>query len=163
MDKLISAIQEYFKKKGPEIVRSLQDELRKKKKEASGKLINSVESQVTIRGTRVWLRVLADETIAYVIGGRRKGKAVPIDDIETWINEARIKPKGDKKSLPWALAASIKKKGVKGVKVVQPVAKKADKEIDEDLEDIIADALEDEITAGIASEAAADGLTVQIN
>jgi len=163
MDRLTAAVVKFFEKKGSEIVVAMREELRKKHKEASGNLIRSIEKEVTVKGTRVWLRVLADETIAYVIGGRRKGKSVPVDQIEHWLSELKAAPKGDQKSLPWAMAASIKKKGVKGVRVTSTVAKKFDRVIDDELDEVIGEALTQDVEQVIFEQAKQDGLTVTIS
>jgi hypothetical protein len=158
-------LKKYFTEKGEKIANTLKDQLRKKKKIATGNTINSVESTVE-QNEVTTLLVLADEDISFILGGRGKNKKVPpIEDIEKWVKAKGIKAKGNNKlntrSLPWAISRGIKDKGIRGVNV-KSFAKKEDQTIYEETKALLLDIRQKNFVEMAANELKNSGLPVSI-
>lgn len=153
MASLNKAIEEYFSKKGKELITILKQKLRKKK--ATGRTLESLSFKIYKEGEAQTLIIEADETINFVTAGRKAGHLPPIKPIEDWVTT-----KGLKKNSAWAIAEDLKKNAVKGVSL-KSFTKKEDQQIFEDLQELIANVEEENILNELTDEIKKSGLRVQ--
>jgi hypothetical protein len=85
-----------------------------KRFKSSGSTEKSIKKESTI-GKDIYGKVSAQESIYYLMHGRKPGKFPPISAMLEYIRAKRIKPKGkiSEKSLAFLFARSIAKKGTK--------------------------------------------------
>ena len=153
MKDITTEIKSYLEKRGDQLVNHLKQELIKKKKVATGKTLKSVTKEIVEKGDgRISLKILADEDIAFILGGRKKGLQLPPPQhLEKWAKVRGLKIR-DAKSLGFSIARGIKKKGIRGVNL-RSWSKRKDQEIYEDVQDLLQRLITDELT-----EAAVEGL-----
>lgn len=117
--------------------------------ESNSDLVKSVEFIQTNSG----LQLLANDYYQYVSTGRRpRARKVPIEDLIPWIKKYNV-GSGNINSIAWAIQQSIYKKGLKGKSFSDPV--------EQNVADLSADMLADELATVIADEmvAAFDPIT----
>lgn len=109
-------LDEYAK----EFETTLKNRLISNGKDASGKLINTIEVKVVRLNTNWILRLNVCDYFDYVEYGRKPGKQPPLESILEWIRIKPIIPRPDKngklpteKQLAYLIARSIGKKGIK--------------------------------------------------
>lgn len=149
------AIEIYFKKKGKDLVDKLKSQLRKKKKVASGKTVDSISFSTYQEGDKQTLVIEANEDIAYIIGGRSKGQSPPIKEIQEW-----AKSKDINKNAAWAIAKDLKENPIKGVSLTS-FTKREDQQIFEELQELIANAEEENILNDLTAEIKNPGVIIK--
>lgn len=75
---------------GDDLVGKVKDSLLNKKKEATGRLINSISSSVLKENDRILINVYAEEYFNYVERGRLPGKFIPINKLQEWMKLKNI-------------------------------------------------------------------------
>lgn len=108
MAKRVRQILEEYKDK---IVQQLKDRISKRELIASRGLIDSISAEVSDKS----ITVSAIEYATYVDEGRGPGRRPPVNKILDWIDDKKLKPKGDKytkhRDMAWAIANAIAKNG----------------------------------------------------
>ena len=124
---------------GEQILQEIEELLIKKNKVVSEQLIKSLDYDISDDNEVLGLVIEYIDYGKYVLSGRRKGgKMPPVENIRTWlkqkkipfekgkvrnINYGNLKMKSKKRelnNLAWAVAKSIKKKGVKPFNFLKP-------------------------------------------
>jgi hypothetical protein len=103
MDPLQKALQEA----GALMVKTLQQELRKEKKSASGNLIKSISFKTT--GNSITLSGLP--YLKWVDQGRKPGKMPPPGELVKWVKDKKIEWKMTPEQMAWAVYKGMQKKG----------------------------------------------------
>jgi hypothetical protein len=127
----LKRLENELNKLGVVIVKELKKALKKKKKKATGKLIQSINYKVTGYKNKVAMRIISKDYLVNVDEGRgEKLTPPPVKAIRKWIDDKAIKPyakKGlngkpgkvpTKDQLAIMIAKSIGKKGIKPTNVV---------------------------------------------
>jgi len=97
-----------------DMIDDIIDDLNKGDKNASGDLAKSLKVEVAEGGSLISVRFKAKEYWKYVDGGRRPGKRPPIAPLERWIvKKLGLSDEDSIKSIAFAIANKIKKKGIK--------------------------------------------------
>ena len=97
-----------------DMIDDIIDDLNKGDKNASGDLAKSLKVEVEEGGSLISVRFKAKEYWKYVDGGRRPGKRPPIAPLERWIvKKLGLSDEDSIKSIAFAIANKIKKKGIK--------------------------------------------------
>jgi hypothetical protein len=122
MDPLQKALQEA----GALMVKTLQSELRKDGKVATGNLVRSISYKTT--GTSIILTGLP--YLKWVDEGRKPGKMPPVAKILSWVKVKKIKFIGrTQEQTAWIIAKSIGKKGIKKTNVIATTRKVTSKQV----------------------------------
>ena len=117
---------------GKEYIEELGKELKSAGKDASGNLINSLDSKVlkTGFGTTYTLKILSEDYLIYVDEGRRAGSTPPPvkgekgKPLRDW-----VKLKGMEEGAVWGVSKSIGKNGIKATNVIAKALKKVETNI----------------------------------
>lgn len=107
-------IAKLYKKYGNDYVAVLVKYLKDSRKKSSGRLINSVKSELKTIANEVDILIKAEDYLTFVDKGRRKGKYPPIRDIKAW---CRIK--GIPQAAAFPIARDIFRFGIKPTNVIQ--------------------------------------------
>ena len=107
-------VAKLYKKYGNDYVAVLIKYLKDSRKKASGRLINSIKSELKTIANEVDILIKGEDYLNFVDKGRRKGKYPPIRDIKAW---CRIK--GIPQAAAFPIAKSIFRYGVKPTNVIQ--------------------------------------------
>lgn len=156
-------VETYFEQRGKEIVKDFKEELVKADKVATKNLLNSIEHEVSTKGNRVTLTILADETVNF-IAGRKRGYA-NVEELEEWQKVKGIHPKGKQKTkqAAWAMAKTIQKKGIKNKDIKKAMGRKADNLIDAGIDAAFEQALQIQLEAGLVEDAKKSGIEIKIS
>lgn len=94
----MSVIGTILNSNGKQIVKDLQDSMKSKGLDASGKTSRSITYQVEESLTKATLRIMANRSIGALEFGRKAGKRPPRVDIEGWADsKPNVMNKGPKK------------------------------------------------------------------
>jgi hypothetical protein len=114
-DKIImSQIHSLLKKFSDDVIADIEQSIDNKGLNASGNLKASVEPDIVEQGNNITkLKILMADYWEAAETGRKAGKMPPVESIMDWIANKGIKVGGLKgnRSLAWAIAKSIAKKG----------------------------------------------------
>lgn len=113
---------------GSDIVDTIKKILQSENKIATGNLIQSLDYKVIEVIGKIFLEITAADYFQFVDKGRRPGKMPPIKPIKSWMSAKGIVSKN--KSLPFLIARSIGKKGIKPTNVKQRAIKEVMKNVD---------------------------------
>jgi hypothetical protein len=121
----LKRLEKELNKLGVVIVKELKKALKKKKKKATGKLIDSIKYEVTGYKNKVAMRIVSKDYLVNVDEGRGADEPrPPVKVIRKWIDDKGIKPyakngfKPTRDQLAFMIANSIAKKGIKPTNVV---------------------------------------------
>ena len=106
---------------GKEWADELRQQLKNAGKDASGRLIKSVRSEVLRDANGVEITIEAESYLDYVDAGRKPGgKRVPISALQQWVNIKNIQPRAgmSPEALPWAIQRKIWKFGIPATNVI---------------------------------------------
>ena len=101
---------------GRDYVKILYRLLKKKKKDATGALINSLDYR--IRPDAMEIELIANDYLTYVDQGRRRGSYPPIRPLIKW-----AEVRGISRNAAYAIQKSIYKFGIKPTNVIQETVK----------------------------------------
>ena len=104
---------------GDEYVRELIKALRAYKKDASGRLIKSIDYRLTETAYELNFFINSEDYLTYVDQGRKRGSYPPIKEIAKWVSL-----KGLPKSAAFPIANKIYKFGIKPTNVLDKVERK---------------------------------------
>ena len=104
---LQTAIQDSIRSSGKVFITDIRQELRSAGKSATGSLIKQTKGVVSIKGDKIVFEGVAPDHWVFVDKGRRSGSMPPIKPISKWIKQRGLDLN------PWAVAMSIKRKGIK--------------------------------------------------
>jgi hypothetical protein len=122
MDPLQKALQEA----GALMVKTLQQELRRSGKVATGNLVKSISFKIS--GNSITLSGLP--YLKWVDEGRKPGKMPPVSKILPWVRVKKITFSGKtQEQTAWGIAKSIGKKGIKATGVIASTRKKTSKQV----------------------------------
>lgn len=109
------------------VVETFQRILNQKGITNTGDLADSFTAASTEEGMTISFKMYGE----VIDGGRRKGSFPPIKPIKDWINQRGIQPKQGqtKEQLAFAVAANIKKHGIKPRPFIQPTLDEAAQQI----------------------------------
>lgn len=89
-------------------------------KKATGKLINSVQTEINFSGTELTVVLNVEDYYKWVEEGRKPGKFPPIANIKQWVKDKPIIPRPDSKGklptenqLAFLIGRKIEKQGIK--------------------------------------------------
>lgn len=136
---ILNTTAQALKKIAPQKENELKSQIKKKGKQASGKLIASVRSEVTTTGQRVDLDIYAEEYADFIQSGRKKGKFPPVQPIKDWMNA-----KGIEEKALYPIMKKIKEEGI------APVDIKSEAENTESIADAISKALAESLEDSLA-------------
>lgn len=134
IDKIKKSLSEIALSKEQE----LKQEIKNKGKEATGKLINSVRSEVSSTGSRVDLDIYAEGYLKHVEQGRKAGKYPPVQPIKKWMAAKGIEPEA-----LFPILNKIKKEGIAPVPITKEIKT-------EDIASIVAKAISEPLQDSIA-------------
>jgi len=115
-DNLQAALEEY----GNVIAEQYKSNLNANGHKATGNLINSITSHITVNGYEYAIELTLEDYYKYVEEGRRPGKFPPIDKILQWIKVKKILPTPingklpTEKQLAFLISRKIANEGTKG-------------------------------------------------
>jgi len=139
MDRFIS--EENSRRFGDDYVKSIIQALKRAGKDASGRLINSLDYRVTETADNIKFVFEAEDYYNYVDEGRRPGSYPPIQDIARW---ASIR--GIDKRFAFPIARSIYKFGIKPANITEKVQRGfLNGVLFDDLEEYIAKEVEEDV------------------
>lgn len=137
-NKLRLEINKILNKLGKDYKFILYNELVKRKKVASGKLVKSISYEIKDSE----MLFLAEKYIEYVDAGRRPGKYAPIDEIKVWCSI-----KGIPGDAAWAINRSIFRRGIRPTNVLNKsmsiFEKRNNKLVEGDLADLYEQLIEE--------------------
>lgn len=81
---------------GREYVALLKQKLEADGRKASGKLLDSLRTEIRAAGTTINVYLHSEDYLKYVDDGRRSGKWPPKDAIERWVHDKPITPYPDR-------------------------------------------------------------------
>ncbi len=90
-------------------------------KQATGTLVQSVNTKVRTDGDRAVIEIYAEDYLRYVDQGRRPGKFPPLQPIKKWVSI-----KGLPAEAAFPIARKIAMKGINPTRVVNPTLKKVE-------------------------------------
>lgn len=96
----LSSLMEVLQAYGEEFTSLLKDKLQQDNRVASGELINSIKTTISVNDEFIELSFNAAEYWRYVEYGRKAGKRPPIQKILSWIRAKKILPKPYNGKLP---------------------------------------------------------------
>ncbi|MGN6439075.1 MAG: hypothetical protein ACTHMM_21205 [Agriterribacter sp.] len=167
MRDLKSEIKKFLEANGIRLVDHLKKDIQKKKKVATGNTLRSVKQNIEEDGTQLTLTIEAAEDIAYILGGRKKGKRIPpAEELEAWVKAKGLKLKGKTtkqtaRSIGFAVARGVSKEGIRGTNL-RSWAKKEDQKIFEDVQELIEEISQQNFTEEIVNDIKASGIPVQV-
>lgn len=129
-----------YKKYSIDLITILINELRKVKKNSSGKLINSLSSDIKPLADDLNVIINGEDYFDNVDKGRKKGSYVPIKNLERWCTLKNIP-----KSAAFAISKNIYKFGIKPTNVLNKAMTKWYKDVIPDIEKDTAKKIEQEI------------------
>lgn len=137
-NKILQLTKDALSRIAPAKANQLVQEIKKTQKQATGKLISSVRSEVSSTGTRVDLSIYAEDYAKFIHEGRAKGKFPPVQPIRDWMNV-----KGIDENALFPIMNKIKNEGIKAVPILNSVttegiAEIISKTLSESLEDSLA-------------------------
>lgn len=115
-DNLQAALEEY----GNVIAEQYKSNLKANGHKATGNLINSITSHITVNGYEYAIELTLEDYYKYVEEGRRPGKFPPVDKILQWIKVKKILPTPingklpTEKQLAFLISRKIANEGIKG-------------------------------------------------
>ena len=115
-DNLQQVLEEY----GNVIAEQYKSNLKANGHKATGNLINSITSHITVNGNEYAIELTLEDYYKYVEEGRRPGKFPPVDKILQWIKVKHILPTPingklpTEKQLAFLISRKIAEKGTKG-------------------------------------------------
>lgn len=116
-DNLQAALEEY----GNVIAEQYKSNLKANGHKATGNLINSITSHITVNGYEYAIELTLEDYYKYVEEGRRPGKFPPVSKILEWVKVKRILPTPmangklpTEKQLAFLISRKIAEKGTKG-------------------------------------------------
>ncbi len=118
MDNLEKQVQNLLTKYGESIIGEMKTRLKNLDKVSTGKLLNSLDYEVTVVNGNYLLKFTAIDYAVFVDKGRKPGKMPPINAILKQVNKENLQQKGKdgkyipKKSMAFIIAKSIGKKGI---------------------------------------------------
>jgi hypothetical protein len=122
MDPLQKALNEV----GALMVKTLQQELRRSGKVATGDLVRSISFKTT--GTSITLTGLP--YLKWVDQGRKPGKMPPPSQLVNWVKIKKLtRPGQSPEQAAWAIAKGIAKNGIKKTDVIAKTKKLTKKEV----------------------------------
>lgn len=107
---------------GEEVVKELINQLLKADKDATGKLIRSIDYKLIEAANEFIIEVSSEDYLKYIDEGRRKGaKQPPTSAIIPWVKAKNIKVKGAKtpEQTAFVIARSISRNGIKPTHVIR--------------------------------------------
>lgn len=116
------SVAQFIEDWGGELVLALVKSLEKKKKNASGKLSDSIQYELKYFGDFFQFTLNMDDYWAYVDKGRKAGSMPPTAPIIKWLGYQSVKSKRpfangltmvQKRQMAYAIARNIGKKGIK--------------------------------------------------
>ena len=126
---------------GDDYVKLLIEALRKEKKNASGKLMNSLDYRLTQTADKIQFIFDGEDYFKFVDEGRKPGSYPPIKDIAKW---AAIR--GIDKKFAFPIARSIYKFGIKPTHINDKVERRfLNGELFKDLEDYMSTKIEEDV------------------
>jgi len=136
---ILSTTEQALKKIAPQKENELKSQIKKKGKQASGKLIASVRSEVSAAGQRVDLEIYAEEYADFIQEGRSKGTFPPAQPIKDW-----MKIKGIEEKALFPIMKKIKEEGISPVDIISEAQKT------ESIADVISKALAENLEESLA-------------
>lgn len=114
-------LEEELNKAGRELVKNLVANLIKDGSIATGDLVKSVSYEVIKRANDISINIIANKSLDYVDGGRRKGSMPPVENITKWVKDKGITRFDDMtdEQMGWVIAKSIKEKGIAPTRVIE--------------------------------------------
>ena len=138
-DNLQQVLEEY----GNVIAEQYKSNLKANGHNATGKLINSITSHITVNGNEYAIELTLEDYYKYVEEGRRPGKFPPVDKILQWIKVKHILPTPingklpTEKQLAFLISRKIAEKGTKGTYDLEKVMDNTINEWDEKITDAL--------------------------
>jgi hypothetical protein len=114
MSELIT--EQKLKEFGRDYVKILVRELKRAGKDASGRLINSIDYKLREDANNIFIVIESEDYLKWVDEGRKRGTYPPIRPLIEWTNV-----RGIPKSAAYAIQKSIFKFGIKPTRVIQRV------------------------------------------
>lgn len=125
-------LKPYMDAYGKALVAEIKKNIKEKNKIASRNLYQSLRYQVIESDDKYEIQIVSLSYLGNVDSGRKPGKMPPVDSIEKWLKDKKIKQKQNtsqikglksrglktQRQLAWAIAISIGKKGIKPSNVV---------------------------------------------
>ena len=131
-DIIAAGLEDY----GQLFVRILKEELIKAKKDATGRLIKSLRSEVREVVNGFELIIEGEDYLTYVDKGRKRGSFPPVREIKKWVSIRKIQARDKKgrfqsyEQTAWAVAKSIYRFGIKPTNVIDKSIKRLNAERD---------------------------------
>jgi hypothetical protein len=103
---------------GKYLVKEARKNLTRKKKNVSKALYKSIDYEVQVMENSISFSFLMEEYGEWVDKGRKAGKMPPVSAIEKWVEQRKIQFRDNRgrfesyNSTAWAIAKSIKKRGI---------------------------------------------------
>lgn len=103
---------------GKYLVKEARKNLTRKKKNVSKALYKSIDYEVQVMENSINFNFLMEEYGEWVDKGRKAGKMPPVSAIEKWVEQRKIQFRDNRgrfesyNSTAWAIAKSIKKRGI---------------------------------------------------
>lgn len=138
-DNLQQVLEEY----GNVIAEQYKSNLKANGHKATGNLINSITSHITVNGNEYAIELTLEDYYKYVEEGRRPGKFPPVDKILQWIKVKHILPTPingklpTEKQLAFLISRKIAEKGTKGTYDLEKAMDNTINEWDEKITDAL--------------------------
>lgn len=143
---------------GAQVVAQAKVNLLQGNKKVTGVLYNSISYEVNTKVKGGGVIFYYEDYGEYVESGRKKGKMPPVQPLIQWAKEKGLEQFRDKKGKfisneqrGWAIAMGIKKNGIKAFPFYQDAIDKAQNDLAYQLEEAIAQTIENDIEALIES------------